>query len=51
MTKKILIIVGLQNQKLDQLLSDQSRLIEKYEGVQVRLGTNERAISVLQIMK
>jgi hypothetical protein len=40
--------VDLLTQRVDQLLENQTTLISKYEGVQVRLGSAERQISVLQ---
>ena len=43
--------VALQNQKLDQVIANQVQILDKYENVQVRLGTAERQISVLQTME
>lgn len=40
--------VALQNQKLDTLIANQDNIIDKYEEVQVRLGTDEREISILK---
>lgn len=40
--------VALQNQKLDQVIANQESILGKYENVQVRLGTAERDISILQ---
>lgn len=42
--------VALQNQKLDTLIARQDSIIQKYEGVQVRLGNVEKTISVLQTL-
>ena len=39
--------VDLQNQKLDTLIAGQNVLIEKYEGIQARVGINERDITLL----
>lgn len=40
--------VALQCQKLDNLIASQEKLIDKYEGVQARLGTSEKNIGMLQ---
>ena len=40
--------VELLTQRVDQLIANQEIIINKYENVQVRLGTAERQISVLE---
>jgi hypothetical protein len=40
--------VDLQNQKLDTVIANQTEILKKYENVQVRVGTAELNIGVLQ---